>query len=126
MDAVNGLKRLLTFGKRNGKASEAEAAVERAPRSVTPAPPATVGDDGSISGECPAGGSAKLTVDSSDDPDSSYVISPHGNSSTLSGRQAAFGLKQLWFLIPLVGFWLLQKQSQVQKPNNKGAKKHCA
>lgn len=68
MDAVNGLKRLLTFGKRsgNGKASEAAAAGERAPRSVPPAPPARHGDD-------------------SDDLDNSYVISPHGNSSTLSG-----------------------------------------
>ncbi|OQU76002.1 hypothetical protein SORBI_3010G073300 [Sorghum bicolor] len=86
MDAVNGLKRLLTFGKRNGKASEAAApaAVERALRSVTPAPPATAGDDGSVSGECPAGGSAKLTVDSSEYLDNSYVISPHGNSSTSS------------------------------------------
>lgn len=60
MDAVNGLKRLLTFGKRsgNGKASEAAPA----PR----APPARDGDD-------------------SDDLDNSYVISPHGNSSTLLG-----------------------------------------
>ncbi|XP_066372910.1 endochitinase A-like isoform X2 [Miscanthus floridulus] len=80
MDAVNGLKRLLTFGKRNGKASDAVAAVERAPHSVAPAPPATAGDDGSVSGECPAGGSAKLTVDSSDDLDNSYVISPHVGS----------------------------------------------
>ncbi|KAG0513283.1 hypothetical protein BDA96_10G088200 [Sorghum bicolor] len=82
MDAVNGLKRLLTFGKRNGKASEAAApaAVERALRSVTPAPPATAGDDGSVSGECPAGGSAKLTVDSSEYLDNSYVISPHVGS----------------------------------------------
>jgi len=102
------------------------AAVERAPHSVAPAPPATAGDDGSVSGECPAGGSDKLTVDSSDDLDNSYVISPHGNSSTLSGRQTAFGLKQLWLLIPLIGFWLLQKQKHVQNPNQRGPKKHCA
>lgn len=124
MDTVNGLKRLLTFGKRNGKASETAVADERAPRSVAPAPPA--GGDGSVSGECPAGRSAKLTVDSSDDLDSSYVISPHGNSSTLSGRRAVFGLKQLWFLTPLICFWLFQKQKRVQKPKQRGPKKHCA
>lgn len=72
MDAVNGLKRLLTFGKRsgNGKASEAAAAGERARRPVPRAPPARDG-----------GGSAGM--DESDDLDNSYVISPHGNSSTL-------------------------------------------
>ncbi|CAD6339960.1 unnamed protein product [Miscanthus lutarioriparius] len=86
MYAVNGLKRLLTFGKRNGKASEAAAAVERAPRSVTPAPPATVGDDGSISGECPAGGSAKLTVDSSDDLDSIGSLQSIGPSYPASSE----------------------------------------
>lgn len=60
MDAVNGLKRLLTFGKRsgNGKASEAAAA----PR----APPARDGDSSTLL-------------------DNSYVISPNGNSSTLLG-----------------------------------------
>ncbi len=31
--------------------------------------------------------------------------------------KADFGQKQLWLLGPLVGFWFLQKQKRVEKPN---------
>ncbi|OEL30787.1 hypothetical protein BAE44_0008194 [Dichanthelium oligosanthes] len=87
MDAVTGLKRFLTFSKKNGKGSEAAAAiVERTQRSMAPAPPP---GDGCMSGEWPAGDSVKARLDcsdvaSADDLDNSYVISPHGNSSGLS------------------------------------------
>ncbi|RLN11606.1 MICAL-like protein 1 [Panicum miliaceum] len=80
MDAVTGLKRFLTFGKKNSKGGEAAAAiVERTSHSMAPAPPH---GDGCVSGEWPAGDSAKARsgssdVASADDPDSSYVISPH-------------------------------------------------
>ncbi|KAJ1258428.1 hypothetical protein BS78_10G074000 [Paspalum vaginatum] len=79
-DAVNGLKRLLTFGKRIGKNSEAAPAVERASHSVAPAAPAAGDDGSSVTGGCPAGGSVKLRLDSSDDLDKGYVISPRVRS----------------------------------------------
>jgi hypothetical protein len=34
--------------------------------------------------------------------------------------KAAFGQKLIWLLGPLVGFWLLQKQKQVEKLNQRG------
>ncbi|KAG2610112.1 hypothetical protein PVAP13_4KG097200 [Panicum virgatum] len=84
MDAVTGLKRFLTFGKKNSKGSEAASAavVERTPNSMAPAPPR---GDGCTSGEWPAGDSVKVRsgssdVASADDLDSSYVISPHARS----------------------------------------------
>ncbi|KAL6861873.1 hypothetical protein ACP4OV_017573 [Aristida adscensionis] len=83
MDAVAGLRRFLTFGKRNGRAGEVAAAVvQRAPPPHAVAP---AGDD-SISGGWPAGDPVKATLGSpdaaaSDDMDSSYVISPHVGSS---------------------------------------------
>ncbi|RLM54972.1 hypothetical protein C2845_PM10G05370 [Panicum miliaceum] len=89
MDAVTGLKRFLTFGKKNSKASEAAAAaavVERTPHSMAPAPPH---GDGCMSGEWPAGDSVKVRsgssdVVSADDLDLSYVISPHVHRSFFS------------------------------------------
>ncbi|PAN25334.1 hypothetical protein PAHAL_4G293500 [Panicum hallii] len=82
MDAVTGLKRFLTFGKKNSKGSEAAAVVERTPHSMAPAPPH---GDGCMSGEWPAGDSVKVRsgssdVVSADDLDHSYVISPHVRS----------------------------------------------
>ncbi|RLN12541.1 hypothetical protein C2845_PM09G06130 [Panicum miliaceum] len=83
MDAVTGLRRFLTFGKKNSKGGEAAAAVvERTPHSMAPAPPH---GDGCVSGEWPAGDSVKARSGSSDaasadDLDSSYVITPHGNA----------------------------------------------
>ncbi|CAL5046557.1 unnamed protein product [Urochloa decumbens] len=83
MDAITGLKRLLTFGKKNSKGSEAAAAVvERSPRSTAPAPSAA---DGCMSGEWPEGDSVNARLDcsdvaSADDLDDSYVISPHVGS----------------------------------------------
>lgn len=88
MDAVTGLKRFLTFGKKNSKGSEVAAAVvERSPRSMAPFTPP---GDGCVCEEWSAGDSVKARLDSSDaasadDLDSSYVISPHGNSDS-SGR----------------------------------------
>ncbi|KAG2604840.1 hypothetical protein PVAP13_4NG069600 [Panicum virgatum] len=77
MDAVTGLKRFLTFGKKNSKGSEpAAAVVERTPHSMAPAPPH---GDGCMSGEWPAGDSVKDAA-TADDLDSSYVISPHVRS----------------------------------------------
>ncbi|CAN6172885.1 unnamed protein product [Urochloa humidicola] len=80
MDAVTGLKRLLTFGKKSSKGSEVAAAaiVGRTPRSVAPAPPAA---DGCMSAEWPVGDCGKARLDcsdvtSADDPEDSYVISP--------------------------------------------------
>jgi len=40
-------------------------------------------------------------------------------------RKAAFGQKHLWLLGSLVGFWLLQKQKQVQKPNQRDPQILC-
>jgi hypothetical protein len=40
--------------------------------------------------------------------------------SVLYYNKSCFAQKQLWLLGPLVGFWLLQKQKQVQKPNQTG------
>ncbi|KAF8733195.1 hypothetical protein HU200_015570 [Digitaria exilis] len=83
MDAVAGLKRLLTFGKKNGKGSEAAAyIVERTPCFMAPVTPA---GDGCMSGDWPAGDSVKARLDSSDAAsadglDSSYVMSPHVRS----------------------------------------------
>ncbi|CAL5051582.1 unnamed protein product [Urochloa decumbens] len=83
MDAITGLKRLLTFGKKNSKGSEADAAiVERTPRSSAPASSAA---DGCMSGDWSAGDSVNARLDcsdvaSADDLDDSYVISPHVRS----------------------------------------------
>ncbi|GJN29388.1 hypothetical protein PR202_gb17612 [Eleusine coracana subsp. coracana] len=84
MDAMAGLKRFLTFGKKNGKAGEAAttAVVERSPRSLAPAPPA---GDRSTSRGCDSVKARTGSTDSnsvvSNDLDNSHVISPHGNSS---------------------------------------------
>jgi hypothetical protein len=81
MEAVAGLKRFLTFGKKNGKgAGDAGIIViERGPRSA---------GDGSVSEGSASGDSTKPRTcwsdAASDDLDNSSIISPHGNSSTLS------------------------------------------
>ncbi|KAL6606009.1 hypothetical protein ACP70R_041662 [Stipagrostis hirtigluma subsp. patula] len=96
MDAVTGLKRFLTFGKRSSKAGEVTAAVvDRTSHSV--APPA---GDGSISGGGPAGDSVRARLGSpdaaaSDDLENSYVISPHGNSSGLHSSHRSIGRRHL-------------------------------
>ncbi|XP_062228340.1 flocculation protein FLO11-like [Phragmites australis] len=83
MDAMTGLKRFLTFGKKHGNGGEAAVVVERAPHSLASRPP--VGD-GSMSGR-PSGDSIKARLGSydaaaaaTDDLDNSYVISPHVRS----------------------------------------------
>nr|CAB3467350.1 unnamed protein product [Digitaria exilis] len=92
MDAVAGLKRLLTFGKKNGKGSEAAAyIVERTPHFMAPVTPA---GDGCMSEDWPAGDSVKARLDSSDvasadDLDNSFVISPHV-FKTRTGFRIAF------------------------------------
>lgn len=100
MDAVTGLKRFLSFGKKNGKGSEAPTAavVERSPRSTAPSTPP---GDGCMSGEWSAGDSVKGRLDSSDvasadDLDNSYVISPHVRSlqSYVPSYPANPGLKE--------------------------------
>ncbi|CAN6198438.1 unnamed protein product [Urochloa humidicola] len=92
MDAVSGLKRLLTFGKKSSKGSEAAAAaiVGRTPRSVAPAPPAA---DGCMSAEWPIGDCGKARLDcsdvaSADDLDDSYVISPQEHVSVVPSYPA--------------------------------------
>jgi hypothetical protein len=81
MEAVAGLKRFLTFGKKNGKGADDAAIVviERVPPSA---------GDGSVSEGSASGDSTKPRTcwsdAASDDLDKSYVISPHGNSSAFS------------------------------------------
>jgi hypothetical protein len=81
MEAVAGLKRFLTFGKKNGKGADDAAIVviERVPPSA---------GDGSVSDGSASGDSTKPRTcwsdAASDDLDKSYVISPHGNSSAFS------------------------------------------
>ncbi|TKW19713.1 hypothetical protein SEVIR_4G038300v4 [Setaria viridis] len=100
MDAVTGLKRFLSFGKKNGKGNEAPTAavVERTPRSMAPSTPP---GDGCMSGEWSAGDSVKGRLDSSDvasadDLDNSYLISPHVRSlqSYVPSYPANPGLKE--------------------------------
>jgi hypothetical protein len=77
MDAMAGLRRLLTFGKKNGKAGEVATTVVKG----------SIAGDRSMSRGWPIGSSVKQRTGSSDsnaivatdDLDNSYVISPHGN-----------------------------------------------
>jgi hypothetical protein len=83
MEAVAGLKRFLTFGKKNGKGADDAGVVviERGPPSA---------GDGSVSEGSASGDSVSTkprtcwSDAASDDLDNSYIISPHGNSSALS------------------------------------------
>jgi hypothetical protein len=78
MDAMAGLRRLLTFGKKNGKAGEVATTVVKG---------STTAGDRSMSRGCPIGSSVKERTGSSDSNavvatdglDNSCVISPHGN-----------------------------------------------
>lgn len=36
------------------------------------------------------------------------------------GKKAVFGPKHLWVCIPLVGFWLMEKEKKIEKPNQRG------
>ncbi|TVU12213.1 hypothetical protein EJB05_45846, partial [Eragrostis curvula] len=79
MDAMTGLKRFLTFGKKNGKAGEVATTVVESERHCLPH------GDRAMSGGWATGDSVKARSGpseavASDDLDSSYVISPHVRS----------------------------------------------
>ncbi|XBI36235.1 hypothetical protein VPH35_121786 [Triticum aestivum] len=80
MDAVAGLKRFLTFGKKNGNGAEGSAAAAVAIERGTP--PAADGgaSQGPASGDPINKPRACWSDAASDDLDSSYVVSPHVRS----------------------------------------------